>query len=237
VSLRRVSLIALALVAATAPARAEAPASPARAQALADRIALAQLPPGAFAPMFEGLGANLNRQLLTSMLQTPARDFARLGGLPEERVAALGEATLRQLVEMVDPAFEARIEAVSRITFEVAGELFSSMEPELRRAYADVYVRAYSEADLEAIAAFYATPTGGRFAAKQLELMNDPAMQKVTAELTPRLLKALAGAGERVEKATSHLPPPRSVEQMSPAEKDKALALLKGADPAARPAS
>jgi hypothetical protein len=242
--MRSASLVVLGLLAAVpaaaqapvAPVAPAAPASP-RALALADRIALAQIPPGAYGRMFDGMASSINQQMVNSMLQTPVRDLAMLGGLSEAQVAPLGEATLRQIVELVDPAFEARTAAVTQVTMEVMGELFTAMEPELRRVFAGVYARRYSEADLEAIAAFYATPAGTRFAATQLELMADPAVQQATADLMPRMLKALAGAGERVERATKHLPPPRTVRDMTPAEQAEALALLKGATPAGKTAS
>lgn len=241
----RPRLLALALLAAALPAHA-APAAvqPAagaaespRARALAEQIARAQIPPGAYSRMFEGMASGINRQMVNAMLQTPVRDLAMLGGLPEEQVARLGEATLRQVVELVDPAFEARTEAVTRVTMDIMSELFTAMEPELRQVFADVYVRRYSQADLAAIAAFYATPTGARFAANQLEIMSDPGVQKATADLMPRMLKALAGAGERVERATSHLPQPRTVQDLTPAEQQQAIALLKSAAPAGKTAS
>lgn len=242
--MRPVLLAALLLAAAPAAAAPPAPVAPAptvtptaRAEKLAAEIALAQLPPGAYGQLFEGMAANINRQTVTAMLQTPVRDLARLGGLPEEKVAALGEGTLRQVVELVDPAFEERTAAVSRVTMAVMGELFTELEPELRRVFAGIYARSFSEADLEAVAAFYATPAGGRFAAKALQLTNDPAMQQATADMVPRMLKALAAAGPRIQQATKDLPPPRTVEQLTPAERAKALALIAPPAPAGKTAS
>jgi hypothetical protein len=243
----RAPLLSLALLAATpvaAAAPVAAPSLPApvaaptpRAEALAARIALAQLPPGAYGQLFEGMTASINRQTVDAMLQTPVRDLARLGGLSDAQVAALGEGTLRQVVELVDPAFEARTAAVTEVTMKVMGELFGELEPELRRVFAGIYARSFSEADLEAVAAFYGTPAGKRFAAKALQLTNDPAMQKATADMVPRMLKALAAAGPRIEQATKHLPPARTVEQLSPDERTKLLALIAPAAPAGKTAS
>jgi hypothetical protein len=72
--------------------------------------------------------------------------------------------------------------------------IFERIEPPIRMALARIYARRYSLAELGELDAFFATPTGARYAADSITLMSDPEMVQAMASVVGELLTAVPAA-------------------------------------------
>lgn len=89
---------------------------------------------------------------------------------------------------------------VRRMT-EAMIPIFERIEPPIRAAIARIYARRYSLSELGELDAFFATPTGARYAEDSLTLMNDPEMVQTMASMMGELMPAIMGAA--MDQATA----------------------------------
>ena len=120
--------------------------------------------------------------------QHEARTGRPLSGAAEGDAAATAaseeaEAGLRRMNEALIPVFE-------------------RIEPPIRAAIARIYARRYSLTELGELDAFFATPTGARYAEDSLTLMNDPEMVQTMASMMVELMPALMDAAMDQANAT-----------------------------------
>ncbi|RSV42216.1 DUF2059 domain-containing protein [Sphingomonas sp. ABOLE] len=217
--------------AASAPAAAAPdPARLAVARELADKL----IPQGMYQRM---LGGNFNR-MMESMVGSAAeiqmRDFAQMGGMSEAEVAALGQTTLREVMEIYDPYWQERQQRMMRSMMGEMGKLMSTLEPKVRVALARAYAREYTLPELQALQRFFATPAGSHYARSSMELMMGPDMAQTMAEAMPEIMKQMPALVQAAQAGTKDLPPPRKAEDLTPQEREKILKLLgaKSAPPA-----
>lgn len=119
--------------------------------------------------------------------QHEARTGRPLSGTSEGDAAATAsseeaEAGVRRMTEAMIPIFE-------------------RIEPPIRAAIARIYARRYSLSELGELDAFFATPTGARYAEDSLTLMNDPEMVQTMASMMGELMPAIMGAA--MDQATA----------------------------------
>lgn len=86
------------------------------------------------------------------------------------------------------------VEAQMRRMNDIMLPIFERMEPPIRTALTRVYARRYSVIELNELDSFFATPTGARYAADSITIMNDPEMVQAMATVMGDLMPALMGA-------------------------------------------
>lgn len=190
--LRRLALLP-AIVLFAVPASAQAP-SPAAVRAATTVVDLTNPPARARA----GLDAQLKE------MRAGAAIRALFGNNPRFRA----EAAKNQ------PAFNSALARMGAIQADALGPILTEMQAASRRAAIDGYARNFTEAELEAIAAFYRSPAGQKLVARQPAISVEvsqtiaqtfgPRMQAAEKNIAPRLeaeLKKLfpadAGGGAR----------------------------------------
>jgi hypothetical protein len=166
-----------------------------------------------------------------SMKSLPLRQIAEMGGLDAAKAAALDKVDLSQVMAITDPHWEERMQLTMRAMFASMGDFFTTFEPELRESLAQAYANNYSLGELREIDAFMSTPTGAKYAARSMTIMTDPAVMEATKSMMPRMMQQMPQFMAAAQKATASLPPPRKVQDLSDAEKEK-IAKLLGIDPA-----
>jgi hypothetical protein len=103
--------------------------------------------------------------------------------------ARTGRPLLHQSEE--DEAAARAAANMAELNASIAG-LFDQVEPRIREALALVYARRYTLSELNELDAFFSTPTGSRYAADSLTLMNDPEMMAVMASLMDETVATVA---------------------------------------------
>lgn len=86
------------------------------------------------------------------------------------------------------------VEAQMRRMNDVMLPIFERMEPPIRAALTRVYARRYSVVELNELDTFFSTPTGARYAADSITIMNDPEMVQAMATVMGDIMPALMGA-------------------------------------------
>lgn len=209
-------------VASAQPAAAPDPARLAVARELADKL----IPQGMYQRM---MGENFNRMMesmVGSAAEIPVRDFAKMGGMTEADVAALGQTTLREVMEIYDPYWKERQQRMMRSMMGEMGKLMSTLEPKVRVALARAYAREYTLPELQDLQRFFATPAGSHYARSSMELMMGPDMAQGMAEAMPEIMKQMPALMQAAQAGTKDLPPPRKAEDLTPEQREKILKLL-----------
>ncbi len=226
-------LLALLLVAGpqaaasaqTSPPAVAAPVDPARL-AVARRLAATLMPPGSFRTMMGTAMDQVAQQSLNSIFDVPVKGFMSAAGLPEDAVAKLPPTTIREVMRVLDPAFEERNRRMFPVLTGGIVEFMGGEEPNFREGYAEAMARRFDPGQLLAIEAFFKTSAGAAFAASFLTLQTDPAFLARTQAMVPRLMQAMPAIMAKVTAATAGLPKPREYKDLTEAERDDLRRLL-----------
>lgn len=157
---------------------------------------------------------------LNAMLDMTPGNLPGGGGAESARTGSDGQ-TMRQIISKRDPHFEERMRIMRRVMGEEAARRGALLEPEVRMELARAMVRRFSLAELKDINAFFATASGGRFAAEVFDLWNDPEVTRSMMQKMPDLRRERAEMWAKIEAATAHLPKPRPQEKKDRERNDR----------------
>lgn len=216
----------------TAPTVASAtpaidPAHRVATQAVVDKV----FPPGTYRKMMTGTMDKMMSSMADRMLDLPVSDLARMGGVPEDKLHKLSPATARQVMKIVDSAFDQRLHVTMEVMMPAMVDLMDVMEPDVRAGVVDAYASHFTTAELSELARFFATPIGGRYAGQSMLVYTDPAVMDRMGQMVPKMMAAMPDIMKRVKAATDSLPPPPKPGTLTKQQKADLAALL-GADPA-----
>lgn len=227
----RGALIALLLsapLAAQTPSVAAAPVAavdPARSAA-AMRIAAKLLPIGSYREMMRGSMNQVISSINDQMMALPLRDVGGMAGIDRTKLSGIGPGTMKELMAILDPAFEERTRIMTRIMMAEMTDLMSAMEPEMRVGMAEAYARRFDLAQLGDLERFFATPTGAAYAAQSMQIYTDPAVMAKMQTMMPRLMQAMPAIMRKSAAATAALPQARKPADLSKADRDRLQALI-----------
>lgn len=210
--------------AAGAPLALGDPVRLAAAQITVDRI----FPEGTYARMMNGMLDKVMESAMAGVGKIPLRELARIGGASEADVARLGQASLHEMMALIDPVYDQRNRIAMRVMGEGMGAVMSSLEPQMRQGLARAYANRFTTSQLGELNAFFATPTGSLYARDSMVIFMDPAVMEAMQAAMPKLMAQMAPLVEKVRKATEALPPPRKFSDLSPADQARFSALMKG---------
>lgn len=233
--------LGLALIAAPVVAQVPAatstiarpdPARPDPARLAAARLLAAQVvPAGTYRRMMDGTLSQLMNGMMGQIMDVPVKQFAAAAGASETDVAKLGSATTRQIMTILDPAFQDRMRVTTDVMMRSMVDLMEGFEPQLREGLAEAYATRFSGAQLADINRFFETPSGRAFSGQLMVAMADPAIMRQMQSFLPAMVQAMPKMIQQAQAATAGLPKARKVQDLSPAEIDT-LAKLLGVDPA-----
>ncbi|AKM09040.1 DUF2059 domain-containing protein [Croceicoccus naphthovorans] len=186
-------------------------------------------PKGTYERMMRGTMEQMTGQMMDAMVDMPMRDIVGQMGVPKEDLDKLGKGTLREMMAILDPAFMERMQLTNGVIMNGMVDVMTTMEPAMREGLAEAYADRFSAAELNELTAFFATPTGGKYAANSMMIFMDPKMMAKMQESMPRIMEAMPALIGKAQEATAHLPKPRKPEDLSEAER-KQLMDLAGAD-------
>lgn len=221
----RTLILSVVLLAAPVFAQAPAAADPARLAA-ATRIAAKLLPDGSYRQMMSGSMDQIMASMTDQMMSTPLKDLVGVSGVDKGKLPAMGPGTLRQMMAILDPAFEQRTKIMSTVMMGEMADIMSAMEPDMRAGMAEAYARRFDIAQLGDIERFFQSPTGATFAAQSMQVYTDPAVMARMQTMMPKIMQAMPRIMGKVATATAGLPKPRTSENLSEADKVKLRALI-----------
>ncbi|HSI17934.1 MAG TPA: DUF2059 domain-containing protein [Sphingomonas sp.] len=218
---------ALPAIAQQAPAAAVAPADPAHiaaAQAVVNEV----FPAGTYRKMMSGTFDKMMGSMSDQMLNIPVADIARIGGVPEEKLKSVKPATLKQMMLIIDPSFQKRMDAVMPIMMSMMVDMMDKMEPDVRAGVVEAYANRFTTPQLAELDRFFSTPTGSVYAAQSMLVYTDPAVIERMQKMMPKLLEMMPDMMKKIKSATAAFPPMPKGNQLTKEQRDKLTALLGG---------
>lgn len=204
-----------------------APAPIAPAQLAAAKIVVAKVfPDGTYKRMMGETFSKMMDSMMDGASQLPMRSIAAIGNLDEDKIAALGDTTLAEVMAIYDPHFRERLQIGTRAMMDSMTDMMSSMEPRVRDGLGRAYARRFTAQQLGELNTFFATPTGSVYAAESMSLYMDPEVMTEMTAMMPELMQKMPDFIKAMETSTAALPKPRKLEDLSKAEKAKLATLL-----------
>ena len=185
---------------------------------------------GELFPRMAGMMDKMLRPMLTMFSQPEFVLGARLT-VDAEAIEALEEAEQAELTAMLDPAYQARGDAMVAVLTSRMGGMFTAMEGPMREGLSKAYAVRFDDAQLADIAAFFATPTGGEYARESMALFADPQVMQASMQALPAMMSGFGDIESAMREAMEALPAERGYGDLTEAQRERMAELL-DVDPA-----
>jgi len=187
------------------------------------------MPDGFYGKMMGDMMDKMMRPMM-SMIASPEFVLGSRLEIDQETLAGLGEAEQIEVVTMLDPAYDQRVDViVSVVTGKMAG-MFSAMEGPMREGFSKAYAVRFDDAQLADIGAFFSTPTGGVYAKESMALFADPQVIQASMQALPAMMSEFGDMETAMKEAMASLPSERQYADLTPEQRNRLAALL-GVDP------
>lgn len=187
------------------------------------------MPDGFYGKMMSDMMDKMMRPMM-SMIASPEFVLGSRLEIDQETLAGLGEAEQIEVVAMLDPAYDQRVDViVSVVTGKMAG-MFSAMEGPMREGFSKAYAVRFDDAQLADIGAFFSTPTGGVYAKESMALFADPQVIQASMQALPAMMSEFGDMETAMKEAMASLPSERQYADLTPEQRNRLAALL-GVDP------
>ena len=205
------------------PLTAEQEARLPQAGALVDKI----LPEGAYAKMMQDVFEQMLEPITSMMPETmPPAAIARALGATAETIEALGAAEQAEITKLIDPVFSRRSDVVMEYMLGEMSGMVAQMEPGMRRGLSRAYAKRFTLDEMADIEAFFATPTGARYATESMLVFTDPQTMAGSMEAMPAMMAQMPQMMGGIEEAMAALPPQRDFADLSETERSRLATLL-----------
>jgi hypothetical protein len=221
-------ITAIALLASITAAQAQTVPAPDTARAaIATRLAAKILPDGVYRQMFSSVFDQMGNGMMMQMLDIPLRDFAALAGEDGEQMKAkMGPGTIKEVMQLIDPVFEKRTQAMFKAMEPGFTALFTKFEPVVRDGLAIAYANTFDESQLKELEAFFATPTGSAYASQSMTIFMDPSVMEKMMGVMPEMMKAMPEIMKPAIAEMAKFPKVKTAKDLTPAERKKLAELL-----------
>lgn len=191
----------------------------------ATAIVAAMMPEGFYGELIRDMMEKTMRPMM-AMFSEPDFLLASRLTLDEAAIAELGDAEKKELLTMLDPAWDQRADTMVNAIVANMGGAYAAVEPPVRAGLAKAYAVRFDEAQLADISSFFATPTGGEFARQSMALFADPQVMGATMEAMPEMIGSFTEMETSMEAALESLPSERDYADLSAAQRARMANLL-----------
>lgn len=205
-----------------APVTAVDPARLAAAKPVVDRL----FPAGTYKRIMKSSLDMVAGSISTSMKNLPLEQIARMAGATEKDAARFAKVDVEQIMAIYDPHWQERMQLTMRGMMDSMGSMMESFEPDMRAALARAYAQRFTTNELADLDRYFSTPTGAKYAEQSMMIFMDPEMVQAMQSMMPKTMQHMPEIMASAQKATASLPPPRRLQDLSPAERDKLGKLL-----------
>jgi len=198
------------------------PAQLALGQATAARL----LPDGAYGKMMDQMLGQFLKPILALDPGMSAAQISLKTGLDYDAADKLTEDQRNAVALLLDPDRTARNEGVMNVIRPMLVDMGKMLEGPMREGISRAYARKFSAAQLNAVNAFFATPSGTAFAAESFAIQADPEVLSATFQAMPVMIGKFMSAGPDIEAQMKALPQERRVSTLAEADLKKLAGLL-----------
>jgi hypothetical protein len=186
------------------------------------------LPEGFYAAMMGEMMGTMLDPMMAMMSGATGADLMLAGRLnvdPQVKEALSDEQKV-ELATLLDPAFAQRGPLMQGMMNDIMLQAAVAIEPGFREGMAKAYAVRFDSAQIDDIAAFFATPTGAVYARENIKLMADPQVMSASMQAMPAMMEQFGGLASELEAAMAQLPAERGVGDLSQQERTRAAQLL-----------
>lgn len=229
--MKRLTLTVCAFALAIAPTSLSAQAAPLTepdpVRLEAAQVTVAHIfPSGTYARIMKRTMDGVMGTMMDSFGDLLLRDLAAVGGKSPDELEKMGEGTLKEMMEILDPAYDQRMRLTMQVMSQEMTTLMTQFEPSFQDGLARAYAKRFTVAQLNELNSFFSTPTGQAYAAESMVIMTDPEVMKKMTEIMPAMMKQMPAITQKLKDAMAGLPEPRKPEDLSPEEKARLAELL-----------
>lgn len=183
---------------------------------LASEVVAKVMPEGFYAEMMDQTLGSMVEPMRAVMPRTmlPA-ELATYLGQPRESLETLDEDQLVALSVALDPAYAERMDAGMAFMMSELVDRMAALEPYMRDGVSRGYAVRFTRAQLEDIAAFFATETGAVYASESMMVFTDPQVMSASMQAMPLLLEDMPQIMGEVQQIIDASGQRRSFAQLS----------------------
>lgn len=183
---------------------------------LASEVVAKVMPEGFYAEMMDQTLGSMVEPMRAVMPRTmlPA-ELAIYLGQPRESLETLDEDELVALSVALDPAYAERMDAGMAFMMSELVDRMAALEPSMRDGVSRGYAVRFTRAQLEDIAAFFATETGAAYASESMMVFTDPQVMSASMQAMPLLLEDMPQIMGEVQQIIDASGQRRSFAQLS----------------------
>ncbi|RJY09653.1 DUF2059 domain-containing protein [Aurantiacibacter aquimixticola] len=196
----------------------------------AQQVVGAMIPEGSYAEMMREVMQNTMAPML-GLIGSPEVILMSRIDVDEQVFNAMSENERRELMTMLDPAYEERGSVMMDALMGSMYGMFDVIEEPMREGLSKAYAARFTADQLADIAVFFATPTGQVYAPESMALFADPRVMSASMEAMPAMLGSFANMEADIAAAMASLPAERGVDDLTASERARAARLL-GVKPA-----
>ncbi|OZA94779.1 DUF2059 domain-containing protein [Altererythrobacter sp. H2] len=192
----------------------------------AEQVVAQLFPAGTYRKMMDQMMGPMMDGIMGSIQNVPLADLARLGGVDESALSAMGDARLGELSAILDPAYEERNRIMGQVSVDMVTRLMDRIEPGYRAGLARAFATRFTAAELGELHGFFGTPVGARYAGESMLIYADPQVMSAMNEMMPAMLDMMPAMIEEMQAKTAHLPPARTAAELGDSELTRLAELL-----------
>ncbi len=185
------------------------------------------MPEGFYARMMDETLGSILQPIMSVMPRTmPAAEIAAYLGQPTEQIAALDADQLAMLSDTLDPAYGERMDlGMSYMMGEMVAQM-AGLEPYMRDGLSRAYAARFTQAQLEDIAAFFATDTGALYATESMMVFADPQVMSASMQAMPMVMEDMPRIMGEMQELMAAADQPRSFGELSGEERNAIAGML-----------
>ncbi|GMN02321.1 DUF2059 domain-containing protein [Erythrobacter sp. MTPC3] len=204
------------------PLTAEQEALMPLASEMVDKI----MPVGTFGIAMQDSMEPMMAAMMGAVSGNPRLRISSITGVDADELEALDDDQAQEVLDIFDPAFEARTNKMSEILIEMVGGLFNAIEPAYRDAYARALTTKFGADEMTELLAFFEKPVGEKFAQQSFLVQYDPQMLGVMEQMGPAMMEVMPGMMESFKTLDEQLAEARSFGDLSANERARAARLI-----------
>ncbi len=193
---------------------------------LATEMARQIMPEGSFRTAMRETIDPMMTMIMGDLDSDPRVRLAAISGVDKGDLDSLSDADAQEALDIFDPKFAARNERTAKAISAMMGKLLEAVEPAYREGMGRALARRFSEAEMRELLGFFATPTGGKFAAQSFLVQYDPQLIGVVEAMGPAAIKLIPEMTEEFTAIETELGGSRDFSELSAAERRRAAGLI-----------
>lgn len=183
-------------------------------------------PEGTYRRMMDESLKPMMGSLFGSTSALPVAIIGEAIGIAPDEVEVMGDTTIGEIMEIVDPVWQERSGLVSNLTLELMDGIVDQVEPPMRAGLARAYAVRFTDQQLAELSAFFATETGAYYAGESYIIFTDPQVMGAMQEMVPAMMEMVPELTRKMEERMAALPEMRSYTDLSEVERDRLASLL-----------